>query len=228
MRKEFTAVFSGFPDHHFSEEITKRLREELTERHSIVFISACPNDDAQNDDDCDGMHEMFAEQGLPFEKHCVIDRRTDPALAKELVENADCIFLMGGGACADQLDLIREKDCYDALRACRAAVFGVSAGSMNMARHTVDFFESMEPFDGLGFTDLTVSCHHDPEDTWRLDKTLRMSQDRVVYAMKDRSAFFLKKGRIDAVGMIYRAENRQLRPLTGEDIVKLERSIVMD
>ena len=100
MRNELLAVFSGFPDHHFSEEITKRFREELTERKSIVFITACPNDYAQNDDDCDGMYEMFAEQGLPFEKHCVIDKRTEPSEAKALVENADCIFLMGDGACA--------------------------------------------------------------------------------------------------------------------------------
>jgi hypothetical protein len=28
MKKELLAVFSGFPEHHFSEEITKRLRAE--------------------------------------------------------------------------------------------------------------------------------------------------------------------------------------------------------
>ncbi len=222
MRKEFLAVFSGFPDHHFSEEITERLRRELTVRKSIVFISACPLEYEQNDDDCDGMYEMFAEQGLPFEQHCVIDKRTEPDKAKKLVENADCIFLMGGGVCEEQLDLIREKDCYEALLDCHAAVFGVSAGSMNMARNTVDFFESMEPFPGLGFTDITVSCHHDPADTWRYEQTLKMSETRVVYVMEDMSAFFIKGGKIDVVGNIYRAENRQLRPLTEDDIRELE------
>ena len=44
MRKEFLAVFSGFPEHHFSKEITERLHAELTERKSIVFITACPLD----------------------------------------------------------------------------------------------------------------------------------------------------------------------------------------
>lgn len=221
MRKEFTALFSGFPDHHFSEEITNRLREELTKRGSIVFITACPLDYDQNDDDCDGMHEMFVEQGLAFDKHCVIDKRTEPLAAKELVENADCIFLMGGGVCEEQLDLIKEKGCYDALRSCHAAIFGVSAGSMNMAKDTVDFFESMEPFDGLGFTNITVSCHHDFEDKWRYEQTLRMSEDRVVYAMEDMSAFFIKDGKIDTVGRIYHVENREIRPITEEDIKEL-------
>jgi len=221
MRKDFTALFSGFPEHHFSEEITKRLRSELTVRKSIVFITACPLDYEQNDDDCNGMYRMFAEQGLPFEKHCVIDKRTKPETAKKLVENADCIFLMGGGICEEQLDLIREKNCYEALLNCHAAIFGVSAGSMNMAQDTVDFFESMEPFPGLGFTNITVSCHHDPKDTWRYEQTLRMSEDRIVYAMEDMSAFFIKEGRIDVVGKIYRVENRELRALTEEDIKML-------
>ncbi|MBR4816303.1 MAG: hypothetical protein IKZ73_03440, partial [Lachnospiraceae bacterium] len=103
MKNKFLAVFSGFPDHHFSEEITNRFRTELTQRKSIVFITACPLDFEQNDDDCDGMHEMFAEQGLAYDKHTVIDKRTDPSVAKELVENADAIFLMGGGVCEEQL-----------------------------------------------------------------------------------------------------------------------------
>ena len=222
MRKDFTALFSGFPDHHFSREIAERLRQELTVRKSIVFITACPFDYEQNDDDCNGMYEMFAEQGLPFEKHYVIDKRTEPETAKELVENADCIFLMGGGVCEEQLDLIREKGCYDALLNCHAAIFGVSAGSMNMARDTVDFFESMEPFPGLGFTNITVSCHHDPKDTWRYEQTLRMSEDRTVYAMEDMSAFFIKGEKIDTVGNIYRVENRELRSLSEEDIKELE------
>lgn len=222
MRKELLALFSGFPDHHFSEEITKRLREELKQRKSIVFITACPNDYAQNDDDCDGMHEMFAEQGLSFENHCVIDNRTAPSDAKKLVENADCIFLMGGGVCEEQLDLIRRKDCYDALLDSHAAIFGVSAGSMNMAINTVDFSESMEPFRGLEFTNITVSCHHDPKDTWRYEQTLRMSEDRVVYAMEDMSAFFIKEGRIETVGTIWRVENKELRTIADEDIKELE------
>ena len=83
-----------------------------------------------------------------------------------------------------------------------------------MAKDTVDFFDSFEPFDGLGFTDFTVSCHHDPEDKWRLEQTLRMSEDRVVYAMEDMSAFFIKDGKVDIVGNIYRVENRELRLLT--------------
>ena len=107
---------------------------------NIVFITACPLDYAQNYDDCDGMHEMFIEQGL-------------------------------------------------------------------------------------GFTNITVSCHHNPEDKWRYEQTLKMSEARSVYAMEDMSAFFIKEGKIDVVGKIWHAENRELRPITEDDIHELEQDI---
>ena len=91
-----------------------------------------------------------------------------------------------------------------------------------MARNTVDFFESMEPFPGLGLTNITVSCHHDPADTWRYQQTLKMSENRVVYAMEDMSAFFIKNGKIDIVGTIYHVEKRELRRVTEDDIRELE------
>lgn len=59
-----------------------------------------------------------------------------------------------------------------------------------------------------------MSCHHDPEDPWRYEQTLRMCEDRVVYAMEDMSALFIKEGKVELVGTIYRAENRKLRLLT--------------
>ena len=50
----------------------------------------------------------------------------------------------------------------------------------------------MEAFPGLGFTNITVSCHHDTEDKWLYEQTLKMSEARTVYAMEDMSAFFIK------------------------------------
>ena len=51
---------------------------------------------------------------------------------------------------------------------------------------------------------------------------MKMSEVRTVYAMEDMSAFFIKGGKIDIVGNIFRAENRELRPVSKEDIQKIE------
>ena len=38
MKKELLAVFRGFPEHHFSEEITRRLRQELTVPEALAEL----------------------------------------------------------------------------------------------------------------------------------------------------------------------------------------------
>ena len=38
LKKELLAVFSGFPELHFSEEITRRLRQELTVPEALAEL----------------------------------------------------------------------------------------------------------------------------------------------------------------------------------------------
>ena len=77
MNASLLGLFSGFPTHHFPDEIAQVLRAYLPRRESLVFISAWPEEYARNDDDSDGMHGMFAERGMAFDNHRVIDRRTN-------------------------------------------------------------------------------------------------------------------------------------------------------
>ena len=79
------AFFSGFPNRRFTDEIARRLAKELPVRHRIVFITACPEDCQRNDEDSAGMHGMFVEYGIGFDRFCVVDNRTDFADAQEWV-----------------------------------------------------------------------------------------------------------------------------------------------
>ena len=212
MRKQLIGLFSGFPDHHFPEEIASRLQAEITVRKSLVFVSAWPEDSKRNDEDSDGMHAMFEEAGLPFEKHCVIDRRTDPSEAKNLLSEASCIFLMGGNPTA-QMALIREKDIAGAIKDSDAVLLGVSAGSMNLGKTTIDIWEKMEPYEGLGVTNITILSHYDAEDQERYGKILEASKIHPLYAMNDLSAIFIKDGRTDTVGTIRYVEDGNIRPV---------------
>ena len=139
------AFFSGFPDRRFTDEIAARLEKELPVRRCIVFITACPVDYQQNDEDSAGMHGMFVEYGIGFERFCVVDARMDPADAQKWAREADCFFLMGGGVCTEQMQLMRDKGIFDIVRDGPGMVLGVSAGSMNMGKTTVDIWESLVP-----------------------------------------------------------------------------------
>ncbi len=213
------AFFSGFPDRRFTEAIARRLEKELPVRRCLVFITACPLDYQQNDEDSAGMHRMFMEYGIGFERFCVVDTRMKPADAQKWARDADCFFLMGGGVCAGQMQLMRDKGIYDIVREGPAMVLGVSAGSMNMGKTTVDIWESLVPYEGLGFADITMIGHFSYDDEERLRLMKAVSMERPVCAMEDESAIFIRDGRADIIGRIHRIEKGEITPYTEKDIL---------
>ena len=217
-RNKAIGFFSGFPERRFTDEIAQQLKKELSVRNSIVFITACPEDYQQNDEDSAGMHGMFVEYGIGFERFCVIDKRTEPADAQKRAGEADCFFLMGGGVCAEQMQLMHDKGIYHIVRDGPAMVLGVSAGSMNMGKTTVDIWESLVPYEGLGFADITMIGHFSYDDTERLRLMKEVSMERPVCAMEDESAIFIKNGKAEIIGIIHRIDKGEIGPFTEEDV----------
>ena len=212
MNAKLLGLFSGFPTHHFIDETALVLKENLPRRESLVFISAWPEDYKRNDDDSDGMHEMFAERGMAFAGHRVIDRRMSAADAVKLVQTADCIFLMGGDVTL-QMALIRDLGLISALRASSAVILGVSAGSMNMGRYVAEVWESKTLYEGLCLTDITVKGHY-TEDAWFLPALKEISIIHPVAAMEDESAIFIQGGAAWGFGNIHWIDKGRITKLT--------------
>ena len=201
MNAKLLGFFSGFPAHHFTDEINQVLRENLPVREKLVFISAWPEDHARNDEDSDGMHQMFAERGMGFASHFVIDRRTSPAEAAELVRAAGCVFLMGGDPVL-QMALIRDLGLVSPLRESRAVILGVSAGSMNMGRYAADVWETKALSEGIGLTDIVMKGHY-AEDAWFIPILKELSRTHPIVAMEDESAIFIKANAVWKLGKIH-------------------------
>ncbi|MBR7173344.1 MAG: Type 1 glutamine amidotransferase-like domain-containing protein [Clostridia bacterium] len=209
MNAGLLGLFSGFPTHHFTDEIAQVLRENLPRRESLVFVSAWPEDCARNDDDSDGMHEMFAERGMAFANHRVIDRRTSAADAVRLIREADCVFLMGGDAPL-QMALIRDLGLVPVLLSSSAVILGVSAGSMNMGRQAVDVWETKALYEGIGLTNIVMKGHYTP-DAWFIPTLKALSMRHPIVAMEDESAIFIRGGAIWSLGNIHRIVNGEIR-----------------
>ena len=209
MNAKLLGLFSGFPTRHFPDEIAQSLRENLPRRESLVFISAWPEETARNDGDSDGMHAMFAERGMAFADHRVIDRRTGAADAVKLVRSADCIFLMGGDV-TQQMALIRHLGLAPELLSSRAVMLGVSAGSMNMGRYVAEIWESKTLQEGLGLTDITVKAHY-TEDAWFLPALKELSMTHPVAAMEDESAIFINADAVWKIGNIHWIDKGEIR-----------------
>ena len=220
MNAQLLGFFSGFPTHHFPDDIAGRLKEELVIRDSLVFISAWPSDYERNDDDSAGMHGMFEECNMSFLRYYVIDNRTAPSDAKRLIQEASCIFLMGGHA-VWQFQLICEKGIVDEIRKSSAVILGVSAGSINMAKHSVDIWESLMPYDGLGLADITVKAHFDFENKELVQTLQQVSMKIPVCAMEDESAIFVKDGCATYIGQIHWMNGGTICPLSQEILAKM-------
>lgn len=209
MNAKLLGLFSGFPTHHFTDEIAQVLRENLPVRHTLVFISAWPEDYGRNDADRDGMHEMFAEWGMGFAAHPVIDRRTSAAEAAELVQAADCVFLMGGDPVLE-MALIRDLGLVSPLRDSRAVILGVSAGSMNMGKYVAEIWDSKAFYEGLGLADITIKSHY-TEGDWFVPLLKEMSMTHPIVAMEDESAIFLSEDGKRVLGRTHLFDDGEIR-----------------
>lgn len=209
MNAKLLGFFSGFPTHHFTDEIAQVLRENLPVRGRLVFISAWPEDHARNDEDSDGMHQMFAERGMGFASHFVIDRRTSPAEAAELVRAAGCVFLMGGDPVL-QMALIRDLGLVSPLRESRTVILGVSAGAMNMGRQVAEIWDSKAFYEGLGLADITIKSHY-AEGDWFVPLLKELSRAHPIVAMEDESAIFINEDGKRAFGRMWLFDGGEIR-----------------
>ncbi len=216
MNASLLGLFSGFPTHHFSDEIAQVLRAYLPRRGSLVFISAWPEDQARNDEDSDGMHGMFTERGMGFANHRVIDWRTSATDAVRLVREADCVFLMGGDA-TQQMALIRDLGLMPELLSSRAVILGVSAGSMNMGRYVADVWETKALYEGIDLTNISVKGHY-AEDAWFIPTLKELSMTRPIVAMEDESAIFIKADGARKIGNIHWIDKGNITMLTDETL----------
>ena len=208
MNAKLIGLFSGFPTHHFTDEIAQVLRENLSERKCLVFISADPENFAQNDDDENGMHQMFAERDMAFAEHHVIDRRTSATDAAALIRQADCIWLMGGEV-TWQMKLIRDLNLIPELLASTAVILGVSAGSMNLGKYVVELWESKSFYEGIGLSDFTIKAHYEP-DAYFIPELKKMSMLHPIIAMEDESAIFIKRDKILKLGKMYKVDKGEI------------------
>lgn len=219
MNAKLLGFFSGFPTRHFTDSIADVLRKELSVRDSLVFVSCQPDNHGQNDEDSFGMHRMFAEREMAFVKYSVIDNRTKAEDAVRQIQEASCIFLMGGNATL-QFKLMSDKGILSEIRESKGVILGVSAGAMNMGNPTVDIYETSIPYEALGFANITIKAHYPLEEEW-LQPLRQVSMEIPVCLMTDESAIFVTKETITKIGQIYRMDKGEITPIIQEELEKI-------
>lgn len=197
--------YLGWFKHSFPDNLCKALQADISDRKSLVTISADPSNYEEN-----GATERswLNQAGLLFDEYHLINNYIKKEEAQKFIQDASVIFLLGGSI----VKLHRFLVAYDLsylIKKSNAVVIGASAGAINMSAKWLcskkfgDEITSI--YEGIGLDDFSVLSHFDLENHIALvQKELSsLSREIDIYVSNKDCAVRVKDGKIDILGDVY-------------------------
>lgn len=212
-----------------------RLREDLPENPSCLFVASSPDDRSATCQFGAAMFCAFAEAGIHFCSYQILDRFTEE-FAADLIMDSDLVILAGGHV-PTQNEFFREIGLDMLLAEYEGVIMGISAGSMNCASivyiqpeeegESSPDFQRFAP--GLGLTDIQICPHYQKVkdnvlDGLRLfeDITYPDSMDNCFFALPDGSYLCIHDEETLLCGEAYIIRDGELEQITGDgDVLDL-------
>ena len=163
--------------HNFGNEngILDLIKSLTPKQENFVFVASVESNYDATDVYANVTFNSF-KQTFPFKNYIILDGRTKNR-AKEIIENADLIFLCGGHV-PTQNQFFQNINLREIIKNTKALIIGGSAGSMNSA----DIVyaqpelegESVDPnyrryIQGLGLTNISILPHFEQRYDYTLD-----------------------------------------------------------
>ncbi|MGN7413999.1 cyanophycinase [Paenibacillus sp. SAF-068] len=211
--------FSWFND-FFPEKLVKWLHEDITDRKSLVMISADPSGYTDEQINFDDVTEWtwLKQANVIFDENHFIDYRMQKQDARRFVQNASVILLCGGYPVL-QNELLAEYELLDVIKSSNAIIMGASAGALNMAAkwlslNDIDEVETSTIYEGIGFDHFAYESHSQRDYATFLQGYLfPLSEEIDVYAPEQESAIRVKDGKIETLGPIYLISRSKIQKL---------------
>lgn len=193
------------------------LQSCLPEPRQMLYISGTPDDDEKISDWFHNTIESLKMEGISF-SHSILLNGRNAKIAKELVSQADILFLSGGHL-PTQNSFFQQIGLSDILSTFDGVIVAQSAGSMNCAgivyvcpelpgESISPYFERFRP--GLGLTDINIVPHYNNNRNLILDGK-RFYEDIIlpdtfkvpIYILSDGSFIHICNGKARPFGEIY-------------------------
>lgn len=201
-----------FYDKVFSEKLVKVLQEDITDRKSIVMISAEMPNYKEGQVTIDDVFERtwFNQANIYFDQYDLIDHYTQKEAAQRLIQNASVIFLCGGYP-QHQKHLLAEYGLTDFIKKSNAVVMGTSAGGMNMSQAYVD---EGAIYEGIALNHFSFEAHFDHDNTQLIEERFPLSEKMNVYVAADQDGALRVKGsKMDIIGNVYLISQSKIQKL---------------
>lgn len=201
-----------FYDNGFPEKLVNVLNEDITERKSIVMISAESPDYQDEQVSIDNVFEKtwFNNANIFFDEYHLIDHNTHKEVAQQLIQNASVVFLCGGYP-QYQKHLLEKYELLDLIKKSNAVVMGTSAGGMNMSNEYVD---DGTIYKGMALNNFSFEAHFDYDNITLLEERFLLSEKMDVYVAANKNgAVRVKESKIDIIGNVYLICNSKIEKL---------------
>ena len=205
---------SGFPN-GFPNEFSSLLKKYLKTSMRFVFVaSEFDNIHEKTDLYCTKFLKMFSDCGINFETVNVVDGRVSKATAKDMIMDADVLWLAGGDT-PKQFAYLEYYGLIQCIREHKGIIIGMSAVSINMSKTAVCTLtcqhNELKIYEALGLVEFSVEPHFDKDNITK--ELLVLSEKYPLYGICDDSAiictedntfyigdiFFINKGEITSV-----------------------------
>ena len=214
-----THYYFGWFNEFLPEKLIRLLHEDITDRKSLVMISANPF--LHEDEEVGATERSWLDQAnIMFDEYQLIDYGVQKEEAQKLIQNASVIFLLGGNT-VEQNGLLVEYELSDLIKKSRAVVMGTSAGAINMSakwlcsKYTGYEVEISSIYDGVGLDDFSILSHFDLEN--RIEQIQcelsPLSEEMNVYASNKDCAVRVKGDKIDILGNVYLISHSKIQKL---------------
>lgn len=201
-----------FYEKGFSEKLINLLNEDITDRKSLVMISATTPDYKDEQDTIDSIFERtwFNHANILFDEYHLIDHRTQKEDSQRLIQNASVVFLCGGNP-EYQKHLLTEYELSDLIKKSNAIVMGTSAGGMNMSEKYVNKYTIYE---GMALNHFSFEAHFDHDNTALLEERFSLLEKMDIYMAADKEGAVRVKGsEIDIIGSVYLISHSKIQKL---------------
>ena len=214
-----THYYLGWFNDIFPEKLVKLLHEDITDRKSLVMISANPF--LHEDEEVGATERSWLDQAnIMFDEYHLIDYGVQKEEAQKLIQNASVIFLLGGNT-IEQNGILIEYELSDSIKKSRAVVMGTSAGAINMSakwlcsKYTGNKGEISSIYHGIGLDNFSVLSHFDLENN--IEKIQcelsSLSEEINIYASNKDCAVRVKGDKIDILGNVYLISHSKIQKL---------------
>lgn len=239
-----TIILTSYLDFYYKDEFENRIpkhfgninniletiKSHIKKYENFLFITSNEFDYEATDYYSNIAFESF-NLTLPFKNYFVLDNR-NISEAKNLISNADFIFLSGGHV-PTQNKFFNRINLKELLKTTNAVICGGSAGSMNSADVVYSppelEGESIDPnfeifYKGLGLTNINILPHFDKYAELILDNKnfikdiiIPDSYKIKIFAINDGSYFLIENGITNLFGEAYLIYNGKTTKICNEN-----------